>query len=44
MGDNVAGKSRSQLDGFGGEITGQGELEFAALIRKLDKIDTSWRN
>jgi ribulose-5-phosphate 4-epimerase/fuculose-1-phosphate aldolase len=44
MGDNVAGKSRSQLEGFGGEITGQGELEFAALIRKIDKIDTSWRN
>jgi ribulose-5-phosphate 4-epimerase/fuculose-1-phosphate aldolase len=44
MGDNVAGKSRSQLDGFGNENTGSGDLEFAALIRKLDKTDTSWRN
>jgi ribulose-5-phosphate 4-epimerase/fuculose-1-phosphate aldolase len=44
MGDNVAGKSRAQLDGFGSENTGQGDLEFAALIRKLDKTDTSWRH
>ncbi len=44
MGDNVAGKSRSQLDGFGDENTGSGDLEFAALIRKIDKIDTSWRH
>jgi len=44
MGDNVAGKSRAQLDGFGDANTGQGDLEFAALIRKLDKTDTSWRN
>src|SRR5438105_12001417 len=29
MGDNVAGKSRSQLDGFGNENTGSGDLEFA---------------
>jgi ribulose-5-phosphate 4-epimerase/fuculose-1-phosphate aldolase len=44
MGDNVAGKSRSQLDGFGDSSTAQGDLEFAALIRKLDKTDTSWRH
>ena len=45
MGDNVAGKSRAQLEGFGDSDTGgQGELEFAALIRKLDKIDSSWRS
>jgi ribulose-5-phosphate 4-epimerase/fuculose-1-phosphate aldolase len=44
MGDNVAGKSRAQLDGFGNENTGSGDLEFAALIRKIDRIDTSWRN
>jgi ribulose-5-phosphate 4-epimerase/fuculose-1-phosphate aldolase len=43
MGDNVAGKSHGQLEGFGDEHTGQGDLEFAALIRKLDKTDTSWR-
>ena len=44
MGDNVAGKSRAQLDGFGNENTGSGDLEFAALIRKIDKLDTGWRN
>src|SRR5260221_6384116 len=44
MRDNVAGKSRAQLDGYGDANTGQGDLEFAALIRKLDKTDTSWRN
>jgi len=43
MGDNVAGKSRAQLDGFADSDTGGGDLEFAALIRKIDKIDTSWR-
>jgi ribulose-5-phosphate 4-epimerase/fuculose-1-phosphate aldolase len=44
MGDNVAGKSRAQLEGFADSDTGGGDLEFAALIRKLDKTDTSWRN
>jgi len=44
MGDNVAGKSRGQLDGFAESDTAMGDLEFAALIRKLDKTDTSWRN
>jgi ribulose-5-phosphate 4-epimerase/fuculose-1-phosphate aldolase len=44
MGDNVAGKSRAQLEGFADSSTGGGDLEFAALIRKLDKTDTSWRN
>lgn len=44
MGDNVAGKSRSQLEGFADSDTGGGDLEFAALIRKIDKVDTSWRN
>jgi ribulose-5-phosphate 4-epimerase/fuculose-1-phosphate aldolase len=43
MGDNVAGKSHAQLEGFGESNTGQGELEFAALIRKLDRTDASWR-
>ena len=44
MGDNVAGKSHAQLEGFGEINTGQGDLEFAALIRKLDKTDASWRH
>ena len=44
MGDNVAGKSRAELDGFADADTGQGDLEFAALIRKIDKVDTSWRH
>ncbi len=45
VGNNVAGKSHSQLERFGDSDTGgMGELEFAALIRKLDKTDTSWRN
>jgi ribulose-5-phosphate 4-epimerase/fuculose-1-phosphate aldolase len=44
MGDNVAGKSHAQLEGFGESNTGQGDLEFAALIRKLDKTDASWRH
>ena len=44
MGDNVAGKSRAQLEGFADSDTGGGDLEFAALIRKLDKVDTSWRH
>jgi len=45
LGDNVAGKSHGQLEGFGDSDTGgMGELEFAALIRKIDKVDTSWRN
>ena len=43
MGDNIAGKSRGQLEGFAHHETGGGDLEFAALVRKIDKIDTSWR-
>ncbi len=44
MGSNVAGKSHGQLERFADSDTGgMGELEFAALIRKLDKIDTGWR-
>jgi ribulose-5-phosphate 4-epimerase/fuculose-1-phosphate aldolase len=44
MGDNLAGKSGADLDRFADSDTGQGDLEFAALIRKLDKVDTSWRH
>ena len=45
LGDNLAAKSGADVDGFsekgGGAI---GDLEFAALIRKIDKTDTSWRH
>ena len=45
LGDNLAAKSGADVDGFsekgGGAI---GDLEFAALIRKLDKTDASWRH
>jgi ribulose-5-phosphate 4-epimerase/fuculose-1-phosphate aldolase len=44
LGDNLAGKSGADLDRFAESDTGQGDLEFAALIRKLDKVDTSWRH
>ena len=34
------------MDGFSEmeSAAGLGDLEFAALIRKLDKTDTSWRH
>jgi ribulose-5-phosphate 4-epimerase/fuculose-1-phosphate aldolase len=44
MGDNLAGKSGADMDRFSEAETGQGDLEFAALIRKLDKVDTGWRH
>ena len=45
MGDNLAGKSGADMDRFAESDTGGiGDLEFAALIRKLDKVDTSWRH
>lgn len=46
MGDNLAGKSGADMDRFSEmeSDVGIGDLEFAALIRKLDKTDTSWRN
>jgi len=46
LGDNLAGKSGADMDRFAEmeSDTGLGDLEFAALIRKLDKTDTSWRN
>ena len=37
MGDNLAGKSGADMDRFAESDTGMGDLEFAALIRKLDK-------
>ena len=42
--DNVAAKSGGELEGFSHTTkTPQGEIEFAALVRKLDTIDTSYR-
>lgn len=45
MGGNLAGKSGADMDRFSEmeSEAGVGDLEFAALIRKLDKTDTSWR-
>ena len=45
MGDNLAGKSGADMDRFSEmeSEAGVGDLEFAALVRKLDKTDTSWR-
>lgn len=46
MGDNLAGKSGADMDRFSEmeSAAGIGDLEFAALIRKLDKIDAGWRH
>ncbi|HYX03072.1 MAG TPA: class II aldolase/adducin family protein [Reyranella sp.] len=47
LGDNVARKSGADLDGYADEkcaVDSMADLEFAALIRKLDKIDASWRH
>ena len=45
MGDNLAGKSGADMDRFSEmeSAAGVGDLEFAALIRKIDKTDTSCR-
>lgn len=46
MGDNLAAKSGADMDRFSemeSEV-GIGDLEFAALIRKLDKTDPTWRH
>ena len=45
MGDNLAAKSGADMDRFSEmeSAVGIGDLEFAALLRKLDKTDTSWR-
>jgi ribulose-5-phosphate 4-epimerase/fuculose-1-phosphate aldolase len=45
MGDNLAGKSGADMDRFSemDSAAGVGDLEFAALIRKLDRSDASWR-
>jgi len=45
MSDAVAAKSGNDVDAFSARETNQGigAIEFAALMRKLDKIDTSYR-
>jgi hypothetical protein len=47
LGDNIATKSGDDIDGPEGvskDTDGLGQLEFAALMRKIDKVDTSYRN
>ena len=44
LGDNVAHKSAAELDEFAELEEDHGRLEFNALMRKLDKIDTSYRS
>ena len=44
--DDVAKKSGDDIDGPEGvsrDTNGFGQLEFAALMRKIDKIDSSYR-
>jgi ribulose-5-phosphate 4-epimerase/fuculose-1-phosphate aldolase len=41
--DNVARKSGDEVEGFHDAGVEAGELEFAALMRKLDRIDPSYR-
>lgn len=42
--DNVAKKSGEDVNAFAQMEAGYGELEFEALMRKLDKIDDSYRH
>ncbi len=45
MGDNLARKSGEDMDAFSEKesANGVGDMEFAALIRKIDKPDKGWR-
>lgn len=43
LGDNIASKSREDLETSATDKP-KGDLEFAALMRKMDKIDPSYRN
>jgi ribulose-5-phosphate 4-epimerase/fuculose-1-phosphate aldolase len=45
MGDNLAAKSGADMDAFSEResANGVGDLEFAALVRKIDRVDPSWR-
>ena len=46
LGDNLAAKSGADMDAFSEResANGMGDLEFAALIRKIDKTDPGWRH
>jgi ribulose-5-phosphate 4-epimerase/fuculose-1-phosphate aldolase len=45
LGNEVAARSGADLDGFQGmQSSAEGEIEYAALMRKLDKIDRSYRD
>ena len=47
LGDNIATKSGDDIDGPEGvskDTDGLGQLEFAALMRKIDKVDSSYRD
>ena len=46
MGDNLAAKSGADMDRFAEREATFGDLEFAAMVRKMDKEkkDPSWRN
>lgn len=46
MGDNLAAKSGADIDRFSEmeSAVGIGDLEFAALVRKIDKVDRGWRD
>jgi ribulose-5-phosphate 4-epimerase/fuculose-1-phosphate aldolase len=46
LGDNLATKSGADMDSFSERegANGMGDLEFAALIRKIDKTDPGWRH
>jgi len=44
LADSVADRSAADLDSYQGmQSTAEGEIEFAALMRKLDKTDDSYR-
>ena len=46
LSDNAARASGEGIDGFSGSHSevGIGRMEFAALMRKLDRIDPSYRD
>ena len=46
LGDNTATKSGDEIDGFADTFNddGFGQLEFAAMMRTLDKTDSSYRD
>lgn len=44
LGDNIAKKSGEDVNGFSETEAAYGELEFTALMRKMDKLDPSYRD